>query len=233
MRGTAGRRSTWLRQSSAWADAVRALLWKEITGEIRARQSLGLVLTFALSATVLAARASLTLAGDPDASAAVLTLILFFASVVGLARLFLGEEEQGTSGWLRLLADPVHVFVAKVIYGTALAGLICLLTVPAYLVLCGLAVSPGLAVLVCGAASFSLASAVTLCAALAARVRSGDAMVAVLALPLAIPVLWTTAGGLAGALSNVPVLTHVAFLVSYGVLMVTSGVALFPFLWEG
>jgi heme exporter protein B len=181
---------------------------------------------------------SFSLAGAPlpaEVQAAVLWILVFFAAMAGLSRVFVHEEERGTAPLLRLSASPGMVFVGKFLFNLALLALVEAVLVPLYTVLMGLTgVRWPLLLSALGLGSLGLAAAGTLLGAIVARASTRSALFAALAFPILLPVLvaGVTAtrialrgGGLGDAGGELRV------LVSYAVVVFTAGLLLFDYVW--
>src|SRR5438046_6646624 len=83
-----------------------------------------------------------------DLNAGLLWIIIFFSNSSGLSRVFVAEEERGTSLVLKLTSQPSSVFLGKLIFNTALTFIINLLTVILYIIITDLNISsPGFFIL--------------------------------------------------------------------------------------
>lgn len=181
---------------------------------------------------------SFALAGAPapvEVQSAILWILIFFAAMAGLARVFVHEEEKGTAGQLRLAAEPGMVFTGKFLFNLALLFLVEAVIVPLYAVLMNLSALNLL--LFVGAVllgSIGLAATGTLIGAIVARTRTRSALFAALAFPLLIPVLVTgvsaTRNALAGGTLGASV-GELRVLISYDVVVFTGGLILFDFVW--
>ena len=173
--------------------AARAVLAKDLLAELRARQSVPAMALFSVSAFVVfhfgLDRSSL----EGDLAAGVLWVTLLLASVLGVTRLFVAEEEEG--GFDGFLLAPVERTAMLAAKATAL--FVYLLAVeavalPAFALLL-LGPSPGQAlpelIGVLLLVDVGIAVTGTLVAALAVRARARELLVPVLMLPLLIPVL--------------------------------------------
>ncbi len=172
---------------------VGALVRKDVQVELRTFESVPAMTLFAVTTFVLfhfgLDRATL----DGDLAAGVLWVTLLFASVLGVNRLFVAEEEQGGfDGFLLAPVDRTALFVAKAL---ALFGFLCvieLVAVPAFVILL-LGPSPwGAApelVLVLLLANAGIAVIGTLVAGIAVRTRARDLIGPLISLPLLVPVV--------------------------------------------
>lgn len=222
--------------STPWAARTFAVLEKDVRSELRTRYALNAILLFALSSLVTV---SFALAGAPmpvEVQAAVLWILIFFAALAGLSRVFVHEEERGTAGLLRLAAQPGMVFTGKFLFNLALLLLVEVILVPLYAVLMNLgSLNAPLLLLAVLLGSVGLAATGTLTAALVARARAGNALHAVLAFPLLLPVLVTGVAATRNALAGGTLAEsagELRVLVSYDVVVFTGGLLLFDFVWS-
>lgn len=176
--------------------------------------------------------------GDRPVWNALFWIILLFAAFNALGRSF-QREDAGRQLYLHTLASPRSVILARTLYNAFNLVLLSLLSLFAYVLFLGdqalaeVAVGPFLVTVVGGGFSFALV--LTLLAALAARAGNGMGLMAVLGLPLVLPLLVTLvrAGKLAldGLGWNV-VGTYLGWLLAIDVLVVALAWLLFPYLWR-
>lgn len=219
---------------------VAALLQKELTLELRTRESVPAMVLFSV-ATYVVFHFGLDrdrVAGD--LAAGVLVVTLLFSGILGVNRLFVAEHEQGGfDGFLLAPVDRTAMLVAK---SVALFGFLCvveLVALPAFaLLLLGPSLTQALPelVLVLLLANAGIAVIGTLVAALAIQTRARDLIVPLLALPLLVPVVLAAArsatpllqDGGAGALPG----NWIAILAIYDLLFALIAYAVFDFLLE-
>jgi heme exporter protein B len=173
--------------------AVGAVLRKDLRVELRTFSSVPAMTLFAVTTFVLfhfgLDRASL----DGDLAAGVLWVTLLFASVLGVNRLFVAEEEQGGfDGFLLAPVDRTALFCAKALALFAFLSVIELVAVPAFAILL-LAPSPFAALpellVVLGLANAGIAVVGTLVGGIAVRTRARDLIGPLITLPLLVPVI--------------------------------------------
>ena len=181
-----------------------AVLKKEVISELRGKHGLYMAFLFSIVAAFALGMAS-SLERPPASIASVLVMVLLlFSSISSLSRTFVLEEEQGTGDLLRVLGDPVAVFVGKMLYNFCLLLLLGVIAVPALVLFSGLAVSDPLLLVVsllfaCG----GLAAAVSFCGALASRSRSRAALSGVISTPVLLPWVWMGLNAFRAALGDV------------------------------
>ncbi len=221
---------------------------KDLQLELRARDTLPPMLAFALAVTLLLAftlPASTTGRGDlriPFGTVAVVDvvagftwIVVLFAGLIGFARTFQVEREDGAIDALLLLPlDRAAVFASKAVANLAYVGLVQLLVLPLVVLMFDVSVgSRWISLLAIAAlADIGFVAIGTLLAAVAAQTRSSELMLPILALPTLVP-LFIAAGELTadvyagGSLADVAARGWFALLVAFDIVYVTLGAVLF------
>jgi heme exporter protein B len=219
---------------------VAAILRKELRVELRTLEAVPGMALFSVTTFVLfhfgLDRGSI----DGDLASGVLWVTLLFASMLGVNRLFVADEEQG--GFDAFLLAPVDrgaLLVAKAITLLVFLVVVELVAVPAFaLLLLGPPLWQALPSLLAPLALANLGVAVigTLVGALAVRTRARDLIGPLLALPMLVPVI------LAGSKLTTPLLLAsganpmpgrwLAVLGLYDLLFGLIAYAVFDFLLE-
>jgi heme exporter protein CcmB len=191
-----------------FARTVWTVFRKDVTVEVRSRETLATTLFFALSAVIVFAVA---LVKDgrvvADAAAGILWVAIAFAGTLTLGRTF--ERERYTDTLRALLLAPAPraaIYVGKLLAVLAILLLAELMLVPLVALLFDAALlqRPVLlaALLVTGTIGF--ASVGTLFAAMLVRARSRDVLLPVLLYPITIPVIIAGVRGTAALAQQVP-----------------------------
>ena len=175
---------------------VAKLWWmihKDLVSEWRARRAWPAMLLFG---AVVALAFSVQIDPQPEWKAqtagSLLWLAIFFAGMLAIDRSFAAEREEGCSQGLSLYPIPAAaIFLAKL--GTNIAALAVLqaVLIPLFIVLCDapLAVHPWAMLLVAALGNLGISAVGTLLGALTSGTRHAGSLLALLALPLAIPVV--------------------------------------------
>src|SRR5215216_6652076 len=169
------------------------LIRKDLRLERRSFESVPAMLMFSVSTFVLfhfgLDRGSL----EGDLAAGVLWVTVLLASVLGMNRLFVAEQEQGGfDGFLMAPVDRTALFVAKAVVLFCFLVAVELVAVPAFVILLlepgpGQALPELLAVLLLADAGIAVVG--TLIGALGVQTRARDLIVPLIALPLLVPVV--------------------------------------------
>lgn len=222
--------------SVSWANKVLTVTRKDVISEFRTRFAINAVVMFALVTLTVVSMSVGVVNLVPGIAAALFWIILFFASMSGLAQVFTKEEESGTAMLLRLSGDALVIFFGKLIFNLLLLFFLTVLLVPLYMVL--LRQSPGnwplfLVTLVLG--TIGLAGATTIIAAVVSQANIKGALFTVLSFPVLLPLLMAvirlTEAALVGD-SFGSASASLQVLIAYDVVMITVSVMLFDFVWR-
>jgi heme exporter protein B len=216
------------------------VLRKDLLLELRGFETLPAMVLFTIATFVIFHFGLNQTTIDGQLAAAVLTVTLLFAAMLGINRLFVAEREEG--GFDAFLLAPVDRTALLVAKATALFIFLVvleLIAVPAFaLLLLGPPIGPvlpGLAlVLVLGDVALSVIG--TLVSAIAVHTRARDLIGPIIGLPLLIPALIGTARGagplLAAHGSGSPPAKWLAILALYDLVFALLSYAVFDFLLE-
>ncbi len=218
------------------AGRTLAVMRKDLKAEFRSRYALNAVIMFALVTLTVISFALGILRLSPEMLAALFWIVVFFASMSGLAQTFIREEESGTSLVLKLSADGTSVFFGKALFNLLLLFMLAILIVPLFIVLLKAqimswpiflaAVIPGL---------IGLAGATTIIAAIVAQASVKGTLFTVISFPVLLPllvgVIEITKVALTGGIWG-EVTAPLQLVAAYDVVMVTLSVMLFDFVWR-
>lgn len=171
--------------------AISAVVWKDLTAELRSRELLSAMLVFALLVILIFNFAlELDIRSRETVTSGVLWVTFAFAGTLGLNRSMAVEKDRGCLDGLLL----VPVDRSALYFGKALGSLIFMLIVeaivlPVYSALYNINLfHPGLmAVILLG--SIGYAAVGTLLSAMAVQTRTRDVLLPILLFPVVLPVL--------------------------------------------
>jgi heme exporter protein B len=180
-------------KAAGFLRAMGAVVWKDLSAELRSRELISAMLVFALL-VILIFNFALDLdpatRRDPTITAGVLWVIFVFAGTLGLNRSMAVEKDRGCMDGL--LLAPVDR--SSIYFGKALGNLIFMLMVeiivlPIYSVLYNVNLfNPGLlGVILLG--SIGYVAVGTLLAAMAVQARTRDILLPILLFPVVLPVI--------------------------------------------
>ncbi|MCX7642380.1 MAG: heme exporter protein CcmB [Armatimonadetes bacterium] len=221
-------------RGSNWIRQVWAIAKKDFQSEWRTRHAVVTTLAFALIALTVVSLSVGSLRSEPELAAGLLWVIIFFATIVALARTFTKEVDAHTDNLLRLNAEPSAIFLGKMLFNLALLGLVALMIVPLFVVLLGISVKQsGIFVVAVVLALITMAALGTILGAMLAKVQSRIALLAVAAFPLFFPALaaslQVTAAILGGGAGGSA--TPLKVLFAYAGASFLGGLLLFEEIW--
>jgi heme exporter protein B len=202
---------------------VGTLARKDLLLELRARDTLPAMLLFVLSTLVIF---HFVLPGDSSdlAAAGLLWVAIVFTSLLGLARAFAAEREQGVIDGLVLApSDRSAIWLGKAISVLVFLGLAEVVAVPAFALFfrpVGWTMIVGIVL-----ADVGIAAVGTLLAAMAAASRARELLLPLLFLPLAIPIV---VGGVGASVTDRPA-RYVGLLALYDALFAIISWASFEY----
>lgn len=174
--------------------AVSALLRKEAALELRTPQVIPAMALFSVITYVVFHFGLKRNNLEGDLASGVLWVTILFAAMLGIARLFVSDrEEGGFDAFLLAPVDRTALFVAKTISMFSYLVLVQVIAIPAFVILL-LGPTPDATeslniVAVLALADLGIAVVGTLVGALAVQTRARDLIVPMLALPLLVPVI--------------------------------------------
>jgi heme exporter protein B len=223
---------------SAWRRAL-ALARRDLQAESRRREQITAALTFAGLLLVLY---SFALDANPAvlrvAAGGLLWLGIVFAGMLALGRVFDPESRHDLLDWM--LSGPGGrdaIYLGKLLVVLAQLGLVIAVLVPAFTILFGLdlrgAASVVLVLAALGAVGFAALG--VLGAGLVAALRGREAVLPLIVLPLAVPILIAGTRGTASALGHAPageLWAWLGVLVVFDIVFLVTGVLAFEALVE-
>lgn len=213
-----------------------AVFKKDIRSEIRNRYVINSLLMFVII-TISIIRFSI---GDEKIDDTILSglfwIVIFFSAISGLARVFIKEEETGTSMALKLSSAPAGIFVGKLFFNFILTFSLNLVIFFLFVLITGIRIAnfPAFFLTVI-LGNFGIVSASTIIAAIIAKANSKGTLYPVLAFPVLLPLLLTLINSTKLASSGAPMselLGDYQILISYTVVITTVSLVLFRFIWE-
>jgi heme exporter protein B len=207
---------------------ARAILRKDLTIEVRRRESVPAMVLFTVTVFVLFHFGLDRDTVEGDIATGVIWVTLLLAALLGINRLYVAERDQGGFVGMRLAPiDLTALWLAKAVALFVYLVALEIVALPAFdLLLLG----PGLD----GALPELLP--ILLVAALAIETRARELIVALLLLPLLVPVILAAAQAteplLTGGQSPDDLAQWLGFLALYDVVFVLVSVAVFDFLLD-
>lgn len=165
-------------------------------------------------------------------------IVVLFAAFNALARSF-QREDAGRQLYLHTLASPRSVILARTLYNALTMVALSLLSLAAYALFIGdrpleqAQLGTFVATVLLGGIGFAMV--LTLIAALAARAGNGIGLMAILGLPIVLPMLLSVMKASKLALDGLPLSVtgqYLGWLVAIDAIAVALAWLLFPYLWR-
>lgn len=163
-------------------------------------------------------------------------IVIFFTAISGLSRVFIKEEETGTSLALKLSSGATEVFIGKLFFNFVLTFSLNMVIFFLFSMITGIRINNFFAFAVTVIlGNFGIVSASTIIAAIIAKANSKGTLYPVLAFPVLLPLLITMIDATKLASEGVPtfeLIGNFQILVSYTVVITVVSLFLFKFVWE-
>jgi heme exporter protein B len=218
-------------------EQVFAVFKKDILSEIRTRYAINSLVMFVIVtiSVILFSIGSDSVA--PSLTGGLFWVVVFFTAMSGLARVFVTEEERGTTLTLRLLAKPSAVYLGKLLFNITLIFSMNIIIAILYSLLFDSFIIKSKDVFVVAfiLGNLGIASASTILAAIIAKASSKGTLYPVLSFPILLPlilILINISKACIDGTSFVDSETELFMLVCYNVLMITASILLFDFIWK-
>jgi heme exporter protein B len=172
-----------------------------------------------------------------ELSAGLLWIIIFFASMIGLSKTFVSEEERGTAFLLQIFSSATAIYFGKLIFNVLLSLFINFISLFLFFIFSnsGNVKSPGLMVLVIAISSIAVASSTTVISAIISKANSKHALFPVLSFPILLPIIKLgidlTVATFLGTNINA-ILSDLQLIVAYIGLIISVSYLLFDFIWK-
>jgi heme exporter protein B len=220
--------------------AAMAILRKDLTIEVRRRESVPAMVLFSVTVFVLFHFGLDRDTVEGDIATGVIWVTLLLAALLGINRLYVAERDQGGFIGMRLAPiDLTSLWLAKAAALFLYLVVLELIALPAFdLLLLGPGLDGALPELlpILLLADLGLAAVGALVAALAIETRARDLIVPLLLLPMLVPVIIAAAQAteplLTGTQSPDDLAKWLGFLALYDVVFVLVSVAVFDFLLD-
>lgn len=209
---------------------------KDFRSEIRTRYAVNALLMFII---VVISIIKFSLGEEKlsnELHSGLLWIIIFFSASNGLSRVFISEEERGTSMLLKLISSSQPVFFGKLIFNTLLTFLVNLLIVILYSIISELRINNLLTFsITIFIGNIGLSSAMTMIAALISKAGSKASLYPVLSFPILLPLLITAINATWLSIEGVEISQlgiEYIILFSYSIVVTFVSSLLFDLVWN-
>ena len=213
---------------------VTAILWKDVRCELRARQVwLGMGMFALLVLVVFNFAFDLGVGNEAAVAPGALWIAFVFASVLGIGRTILAEQERGSMD--RLLLCPVDrkaVYFAKLLGNLLFLFAVELVAVPVFAALYNLPVLTGQIVVIVVFGTIGISTIGTLFSAVAANTRAREVLLPLLMFPLVVPVVIGAVKATQGLVAPVGASPWLGLVVAFDVIFLSVSAITFPYVVE-
>ncbi|PID62533.1 MAG: ABC transporter permease [Ignavibacteriae bacterium] len=164
-------------------------------------------------------------------------VVIFFSAMSGLSRVFVSEEERGTTLTLQLLAAPSTIFFGKLFFNLVLVFIMNIFIFLLYLLLFEsfVILNYSLFFLALFFGNIGIAVSSTLIAAIISKANSKGTLYPVLSFPILLPLILTLMELTKFAIDGQALdeaFAELIVLLCYDGIMLTAGFMLFDFIWK-
>jgi heme exporter protein B len=223
--------------SPSFYKAMMAVVWKDLTAEIRSREVFSAMLVFALL-VVLIFNFALDLEAGTRASitSGVLWVTFTFAGTLGLNRSMAQEKDRGCmDGLLMAPVDRSAIYMGKVIGNLVFMFAVEIVVIPVFSVLYNVNLINFGLILVVLLGSVGYIAVGTLLASMAVQTRTRDMLLPILLFPVVIPLIVAAVKASAGFIQSLP-MTEISpwlnLLIVYDVVFLAVAWMVFDFVVE-
>jgi heme exporter protein B len=219
--------------------AMGAVVWKDLSAELRSRELISAMLVFALL-VILIFNFALDLdpatRREPTITAGVLWVIFIFAGTLGLNRSMAVEKDRGCiDGLLLAPVDRSAIYFGKVLGNLVFMIMVEIIVLPIYSLLYNVNLfNPGfLLVILLG--SIGYVAVGTLLAAMAVQARTRDILLPILLFPVVLPVVLAAvraSTGFLGGLDLVEIRPWLNLLIVYDIIFSAVAFMVFDYVVE-
>lgn len=216
----------------SFLQSVLAVLWKDLTAELRSREIFSAMFVFALL-VVLIFNFALELEAGTRAVVAsgVLWATFTFAGTLGLNRSMAAEKDRGClDGLLLAPVDRSVIYFGKMLGNLVFMFIVELVVIPLFSVLYNInLIHPGL-ILVTLLGSVGYIAVGTLLSAMAVQARTRDILLPILLFPVVIPVVIAAVKACSGYIQGIPpgeISPWLNLLVVYDIIFLTAAWMIF------
>ena len=212
---------------------VKQLIFKEFTLELRNKYALGGIFLYVIS-TVFVSYLSFKRIINPATWNALFWIILLFASINAVSKSFIGEG-KGKLLYLYTLVSPQALIIAKIIYNSVLLCTLSFVCLLVYSLFVGNIIQDiPLFIVTLLAGSMGLSSLLTMVSAIASQTGNNFTLMAILSLPLIIPLITILIKLSKNAIDGLDLwdMNSLLVLLFLNIVIVASSYLLFPYLWR-
>jgi len=172
--------------------SISAVFEKDAKSELRTRYAISAVFLFILTTITIILIGTKGEEMRAGLAAGVIWVVMFFSSMMGLSRVFVSEEERGTSFLLQLSANSTSVYFGKLIYNILLSLLLNTVAVILFFLFISSVGIKHYGIFIGSHifGSIGIAAASTIISAIIAKANTKGALFPVLSFPIILPLIF-------------------------------------------
>ena len=219
-------------QQSIW-QGIKLICRKELRVGMRFKAAWSAMFMFALTTLACVSMAMQGGTAEPRLLAALLWVILFFASMAGADRVFADEDTAGTLLTLQVYGQAQAVLLGKMLYTFFLIGVLTVFITPLFLIMMDVTVAdPWKLAMTLLFGCWGIAAAGTMIASLTTGASVHSGLFSILMLPVILPVFLPAIALTAGAFgSGEGSLSYLGSMGLYDLILTVGTSVLFDYLW--
>ncbi len=212
------------------------VLKKDLKSEYRTRYALSSLFLFVFITISLIYFTIGTKEIEPALLSSLFWIVIFFASMTGLGRTFITEEEKSTILFLKLYSDPLSVYFGKLLFNILLISLVNIVSVILFLLLIESFQIYNYLIFFSNIiiSGISIAGGTTLLSALISKANGKSSLLPILSFPVLLPVLIIATELTKATLHPElePDANDLVIILSYTGALITSSYLLFDYVWK-
>ncbi|MBT8196611.1 MAG: ABC transporter permease [Bacteroidia bacterium] len=216
------------------ANPLLQLIVKEFKIEYRQKYAINGILLFILG-TAFIAYLSFTHFIEPKTWNALFWIILLFSALSGIAKSFI-QDSDGQKLFNYILLNPKHVIASKLIYNIVLLICIAFLQLLIFTLFLGFPVQSKMQyVLGLLFGCIGIGATLTFISAIASKAQNSSALMAVLSLPVLLPLFITLLRQTRNSIDGIDFginFKYLIIIVAIDLIVITLAYILFPYLWR-
>ena len=216
---------------------IFAVLEKDVRSELRSRYAISAVLLFILTTITILLIGTKGETIESGLAAGLIWVIMFFSSMMGLARVFISEEERGTSFLLHLSVSSGSIYFGKLIYNILLSLLLNTVAVLLFFLFITNMPIELLWVFILSHifGSVGIAAASTIISAIIAKANTKGALFPVLSFPIILPLIFIGIEATRISLDGINsgrAANDIQLMIAYCGIVISLSYILFDLVWK-
>ena len=228
---------SWRQRLKSYFRAISAIVWKDLTAEMRSRELIGAMLVFALIVVLIFNFAlELDVGTRGTVTAGVLWVTFSFAGTLGLNRSMSIEKDRGClDGLLLAPVDRSAIYFGKVLGNLVFMVIVEAIMLPTYSILYNVNLFQPMLLVVILLGSIGYTVVGTLLSSMAVQARTRDILLPILLFPVVLPVLISAVKASTGILQGfewIEILPWLNMLIAYDVIFIAVAFMVFDYVVE-